>query len=163
MFQILIGISQNENYTTSIIFGTEYYHTVSVGISFGPEHSGGLPKVAYSFQSGKNKGIYAQLHLATALGFTLSPGVEIGYRYHKIGAGYSFSFLGIDNNNACFKWSHNVNAQVIIGPIMAKIGTPIHYIKKGKDFDAYLNDFVKLRQKPLNLELLYHDLIKKSK
>ena len=50
----------------------------------------------------------------------------------------------------------------MIGPIMAKVGTPIYYVKKGKDFDAYINDFVKLRQKPLNLELLFHDHIKKK-
>ncbi|HLO54498.1 MAG TPA: hypothetical protein VK169_09425 [Saprospiraceae bacterium] len=163
MFQFLIGISQSENYTTTAIFGTEYYHSISVGISFGPEHSAGFPKIAYSLQSGKNKGFYAQLHIATALGFTLSPGVEIGYRYHYIGAGYSFSFLGIDNNNAYYKWSHNVNTQVMIGPVLAKIGTPIYYIKKGKDFDVFFNDFVKFKQKPLNLELLFHDHIKKKK
>jgi len=162
IFRSTIANSQNEEYTTSDIFGTKFYHTISVGISFGPEHSGGFSKVAYSLQSGKNQGLYGQFHFATALGFTFSPGVDIGYRYGNIGAGYSFSFLGIDNNSAYYKWTHNINAQVVIGPIMAKIGTPIYYVKKGKDFDVFFNDFIKFKQKPLNLELLFHDHIKKK-
>lgn len=162
IFRSVIANSQNEEYTTSDIFGTKFYHTISVGISFGPEHSGGLPKVAYSLQSGKNKGFYGQLHFATALGFTFSPGVEIGYRFGNIGAGYSLSFLGIDNNSAYYKWSHNINAQVVIGPILAKIGTPMYYVKKGKDFDAFFEDFIKFKQSPLNLELLYHHFLRKE-
>lgn len=162
IFRSVIANSQNEEFTTSVIFGNKFYHTISVGISFGPEHSGGLPKVAYSLQSGKNQGFYGQFHFATALGYTLSPGVEIGYRYGNIGAGYSFSFLGIDNNSAYYKWSHNINAQFVIGSIMAKIGTPMYYVKKGKDFDAFFEDFIKFKQTPLNLEILYHHFLRKE-
>jgi hypothetical protein len=162
IFNSYTAILQDDSYRTSTIFGKDFYHSFSVGISFGPEHSGGFPKLAYSLQSGKDKGFYGQIHFATALGFSLSPGLELGYRNSNIGVGYSFSFLGIDNINAYYKWSHNINAQIIVGPIMAKVGTPIHYVNKGKDFESFFNDFIKINQAPVNIELLYHNYVKKS-
>ncbi len=154
---------QDENYLYWSVNNKKIYHTFSVGISLGGEHSLGLPKISYGLQGGLNSGVYLQLNFATALGFTLSPGIELGYRYKNIGLGYSLAYLGIPHNERFYKWTHNLNFHIRWGNFMGKIGTPFFYSHKGDEFEEYKYNFLEMGPLPINLELLYHQFEKNKK